>query len=259
MFTNPSDIRTLAVRSTESGQVRELRPALEYFRAGSWMPDGKALVTWGRDLKGRGGIYRIDAGTGAATLIAESASISSVESSPDGRKIYHNENFFTASSGAARFVERDLVTGEVREVFRPSASGPPTGGRLSPDGRWMASVAIDRNAKSSAIAVRPVGGGAARTLTSVSQPDEFEAFTSLGWTPDGQAVLVAKKTAGRQVLCLVPVNGGEPRAFDIDVSTWGGSAIRLHPNGRQIAFFSGDSKREVYEMSIDAPRPTSLQ
>jgi Tol biopolymer transport system component len=241
VFRNASGIGVLAIRSAESGQVRELRPALEYFRADSWLPDGTALVTWGRDLKGKVGIYRIDAQSGLATRIANAESITGVQAAPDGRKIYY-------SSGPARFTELDLTTGETRET----GTG---GGRLSPDGRWFAGVRNDPGEKTSSVVILPAGGGERRTISTVKQPDQFEG-RSLNWMPDSSAIVLPRRTGGDPGLWFVPLNGGQPRQLNIDMRAWDGSTVRLHPDGRQIAFFSGDSKREVYALELGtAPSP----
>ena len=249
-YTTASGVRVMHIRSTDTGIVRELRPALTYFNRGAWLPDGTAVVVWGRDATGRGGIYRIDSATGQTSLVAESASISTVQVSPDGRKVYHNENRFTAGAGPARMVERDLVTGEVREVHRLEEGD--AGGPVSPDRQWMASVV--RGKTDSSLVIRPVAGGPARTLLTVTKPDDLEAFTTINWTPGSDNVLLARRTNGRPALWLVPINGDAARPLEIDVQKWGGSAVRLSPSGREIAFFSGDPKQELYELRLPSSR-----
>jgi hypothetical protein len=58
-------------------------------------------------------------------------------------------------------------------------------------------------------------------------------------------------------LWLVPASGGAPRKLDIDTRTWLiDSGMRLHPNGRQLAHFSGQETREVWALeNIVPPRP----
>lgn len=253
--TAPSGIRVLTIRSVESGDVRVLRPALEYFNELRWLPDARSLMTFGRDLKGRGGIYQIDALTGAVSFVTESP-INRVQVSPDGKKIYHN----IAQSG---FVERDLASGTVREVLPRFASrGNP---ELSPDGRSLAVIVTDARAKTSAVMLAEVAGGEPRELLRVSLPDRCAPFANMSWTPDSQGVVVVKgngdfeapKPGDRLELWLVPLSG-TARKLDIDLDGWnvfGG--IRLHPNGRQIAFFTGKSSREVWALENVVPRPNA--
>lgn len=53
------------------------------------------------------------------------------------------------------------------------------------------------------------------------------------------------------------MNGGPPRKLDIDTSDWGTSGgIRLHPDGSQIAYFKGQSEREVWALENVLPGAT---
>ncbi len=59
----------LAIRAMDTGQTRELRPALKPFNTPRWAPDGRSLAVVGTDDKGRRGIHRVDAQTGETSLI----------------------------------------------------------------------------------------------------------------------------------------------------------------------------------------------
>ena len=48
----------------------------------------------------------------------------------------------------------------------------------------------------------------------------------------------------------MPVNGRNARKLDIDIRGWvTGAGLRLHPDGKQIAFFSGQDSREVWALA----------
>jgi len=69
--------------------------------------------------------------------------------------------------------------------------------------------------------------------------------------PDGHAILAAE--AGK-ALWLVPVDGGTPRRLDVDISRWiDGQGIRLSPDGKQIAYFTGEDAREVWALENVVP------
>ena len=61
----------IGIRSTETGQTRELTPLPGFFLLQSmvWAPDGRSFTVAGRDVKGREGIFRVDALTGQTTVI----------------------------------------------------------------------------------------------------------------------------------------------------------------------------------------------
>ena len=93
-----------------------------------------------------------------------------------------------------------------------------------------------------------------------TRPERLAAWGGMSWTPDSQAVIVMKvfgesgKETGRE-LWLVPINGAAARKLDIDVSDWGAGSgnIRLHPNGRQIAFFAGKQSEEIWALENFLP------
>ena len=62
-------------------------------------------------------------------------------------------------------------------------------------------------------------------------------------------------------LWLVPINGDKARKLDIDISDWnlGGREIRLHPNGREIAFFAGNQSEEIWSLENFLPLLTKIQ
>jgi len=233
--TPANGLRYLAIRDLASNTVRELHPQLLYMPMPQWFPDGRALAVWGRDLQGLGVIKRIDVATGVETFIATAWDIQSVGISADGTKIYYRD---TPSSRGR--IERDLETGSERDFSEP--------GQLSPDGRSVARIQIDRTGKGSTVMISPVGGGEAR---SVNVPVTLESSRGRTWTPDGHAILAAE--AGK-ALWLVPVDGGTPRRLDVDISRWiDGQGIRLSPDGKQIAYFTGEDAREVWALENVVP------
>jgi Tol biopolymer transport system component len=85
----------VGIRSTETGEIRELSPSPGFDLLFSlvWAPDGGSLIVRGRDNKGRAGIFRVDAQTGRSSILVtngERESLSpAVSISPDGTKLYY--------------------------------------------------------------------------------------------------------------------------------------------------------------------------
>lgn len=117
----------LAIRSVATGQVRRLAGALTEARIAHWMPDGRSLLMQSRDVRGRAGIFQVDAQSGEAMPVVLSDRLSVFAQSPDGKKVYFNR--------AGMFVERDLASQAERDV-----DGVPgeVFGALSPDGQHIA-------------------------------------------------------------------------------------------------------------------------
>ena len=79
------------------------------------------------------------------------------------------------------------------------------------------------------------------------------------WTPDGKGILVRKMlVAGgkKSELWLVPIDGGRARKLDFDanrVATYAPGKIRLHPDGRRLAYVFGDYTSEVWVLENFLP------
>ena len=227
-----------------------MRPSLTYLQGLSWAPDSRSLAILGTDLKGREGIFRIDAGTGEVTPILvptpERLSYEGFFWSPDGTRLYFH-------SQAGRIYERNLSSGNQREVAQ--GYGPIS---LSPDGRWIATRRSDTSTKTEAMVLIPVEGGEPRELLRVSQPHWINNG-STPWTPDGRAVLVRKmlvEGGAQSELWLVPIADAPPRKLDCDanrVPPYAQGKIALHPDGRQFAYDSGKWTAEVWVLENFLP------
>jgi len=234
--------RLIGVREMSTGEERELRPRLLYFGPVSWAPNGAALVTAGTDLKGRSGVFTIDARTGEATLVVEGTINGYPQWSADGKRVFYRKGA-QGQSADWTIVERDLATGAERAIVR----GEIGVFSLSPDGRSIAApLGGLRGAAAAAIVEIRVDNGEMRDLLRAAASERFAPYVAPQWTPDGRAVLVRKRNPSE--LWLVPTTGASPRKVDVDVREWSFGAvgqISIHPDGRRIAFLSGDMSNEV--------------
>jgi Tol biopolymer transport system component len=239
----------LTIRSTETGEVQELRPTLNYFHEPFWMPDARSLMVGGRDFKGRDAVYEIEVETGKTSFVTASR-LGRVQVSPDGKKLY----FPSPDRPERRLMELNLESGETRALFEISGTEDYGSFEISPDGRYLATAKWNSEAKTSSVVVLSVADGQERELLSVGPPELFGAYGYMSWTPDGEALLVQKRRQslgdpygqdGRKELWVVPTSEGQARKLDIDIDDWTGR-IRLHPNGKQIAFFTGDVSTELW-------------
>jgi hypothetical protein len=215
-------------------------------------------MTWGRDFKGRDGIYQINAESGATSFVIRSG-ICRVQVSPDGRKVYYENREEPRGK-----MELDLVSGEKRLLIKQAEETFFDGSLvLSPDGRYFGGTRRGRDNKTSAAVVFSVAEGEPRELLRVSWPEPF--MGAVTWSPDSLSLLVVRIRLGPGLdwsdpegkeLWLIPVNGDEARKLDIDINEWKAGGIRLHPNGKQIAFFSGEVSTELWAYENLLPTQT---
>jgi Tol biopolymer transport system component len=238
-----TDRYVIGIRSSETGQVRELRPALNpYPPFIRWSADGRSLLSHGKDLKGREGVFRIDALTGAASTIVSGTDgdvIRWPSESTDGTRLYYIRG--AAGQSDRIVVERDLASGTEKKLF----SGPevwtagPTS-MLSRDGKWIVVANLESGTRTATLLLVPTEGGPPRELI---RAESRKRVGLLSWTPDGSAILAVVATAlsagvtfpaTETEVWRVPLDGGERRKIDLNVA--GMTPFSVHPDGRQIAF-----------------------
>jgi Tol biopolymer transport system component len=204
---------TLWIRAMDTGQLRELKPQLGYFAFMNWSPDGRELLTRGRDMKGRhNGFYRINVQTGEAVLVTPALQANSTPVwAPDGERLLYLK-------GAA-VVERTLSSGIDRAIATIPAK--KLGGiAVSPDARFVAYLAASRSDRIDELFVMSMTGGAPRSVFRFDDPDLTPG--RFDWTANGTAIVAAARREGttERALWLVPVNGGTPRKLNINANQW---------------------------------------
>jgi Tol biopolymer transport system component len=263
----------IAIRSVAGGQTRELRPILNlYPPIVRWSADGRSLLTQGKDTKGRQGLFRIDAQSGAVSVIAFSRDEGEIRlpaESPDGAQLYYVHGG-TQRDREFAVLGRHVVTGNESELARDEQSdksvdvirGPnifaPT---LSPDGQW---IVVRREGpergeaqagQSSALLLVSTRGGQSREIIRVDLPRSVSVHS---WTPDSLAILAAVVSPdGAEELWRVPLDGGERRKLDTNIH--GMTPFSLHPDGRQIAYALTERAKDdeiwVLENFLPMPHP----
>lgn len=239
-YRSHSEPQIITIWDADSGQTRELRPRVAYMVGLSWAPDGSYLASSGADLKGRAGIFRIDARNGDTSPIfyktrVENISYEGFGWSPDGKKLYYHGQ-------RGSIIEFEIATGAERVIAAaPTLAGGPVDGRhgvisLSRDGRWIATSRTEAAGKAAVVTLLPVEGGAPRDLLRVNAPDLVDNSRMM-WTPDGRAILFRKMTNANGItseLWRVPIDGSTPKKLDFDVS----NVVRfsLHPDGDRVAY-----------------------
>jgi Tol biopolymer transport system component len=219
----------IAVRSLETGDVREISPSpgLNLLYSLAWTADGHSLYAVGGDTKGRYGIFRIDAQTGQTTILHTKEDRDAIPAaqgiSADGKKLYFGKPYSVdgARTGGVGLIEKDLASGNEKELLKtPNRAAA----RLSPDGKYLAIRGLDPS-KPRAMFILPVAGGQPRELAS-------DAGGTPEWAADGSAVYTIKAPGE---LWRLPIDGAEPRKVDLEWAP-GIVGFQVHPDGRRIAF-----------------------
>jgi Tol biopolymer transport system component len=245
--------RAICVRDVEGGEVREIPSKLERMHDARWSTDGRSLFVDAEHPAGEFNHFRIDLRTGDFERVDLNAPVHiGLAWSPDGKTVFYHQ--WNSTTKTFSIVARNLAAGQEKELFsvtEPSHFG--AGAALSRDGRQLALAVRDSVSKSNVLKILPALGGEARdVLRGVEMP--FPG--SVAWTPDALSLLFTRTPNPRgstTELWLVPVQSGEPRKLDLVADNI--SDVRVHPDGRHIAYTAGEDRQEVWALSNFLPAP----
>jgi Tol biopolymer transport system component len=219
---------TLVIHTLESGEEREISPALSTYGELRWSPDGRFILAWGIDKKGQYGIYRIDVQTSAILPIVKGQVNHAVWSS-DGKKIFYVSQ--------QTILAHDLETNEEKQLFKPVGKISPANLVISPDGRQLA-FSLSGTVPETSLMVMPTTGGSPREILQLKDPESIRSGWpgSITWIADGRQIIFVKaQKHGNNELWQIPVEGGKPR--NLGITNQGIIAgLCVHPDGRRVAF-----------------------
>ncbi|MFQ5817037.1 MAG: hypothetical protein ACE5H2_03655 [Terriglobia bacterium] len=255
----------LVIRSVASGEEREFPLKLTVhgpFSPPCWSSDGRSVLVTGTDSKGRQGFYRVDVETGEVTpFVRSEPRVTSQEPawSPDGNVVFYllRRDRSTKSSSIVR---REVETGQEKELYRAVPPAFVSNFALSPDGQRLVFRGGEDYAMHDVLdvlKVMPATGGEPRDLmrVPVAEYHNISGIAGLAWTPDGAHLLFGRwrnwSADGRVELWRVPAAGGEPQKLGLAME--GLRGVRIHPDGRRIAFTAGSDKGEVWVLENFLP------
>ena len=234
--TDLSDETPLQLTDTPA---QELRPA--------WSSDGSTLAFLRCDTVC--GLYTMPASGGTARRISN-ASLGSW-----GLAWFPDSDAFaaiarTAPSAPYRIVRVEAGTGRTEPLTAPphQALGDlfPA---LHPDGRAVAFVRHGPSGEED-VWIQPLDGSDARQLTT-----DGVSIDGLAWTPDGQAVVMASRRTGADVLWRVPVNGAALEAVPLAVGiarmpTLAAGHLAVEVRTNEVNLYVGEAGREALTPAI---------
>ena len=258
----------------EAAHVRELTVPLIHISGLRWVPDGTALLVWGRNFRGDSGWWRVDLNSGSASLFeAEGVEGTSVfiRWSVDGTKVYFRR---VLSQNRTAFIEKVFPEGPVRTLYegvRGPAAGQPGGpADLSPDGRkiyYRVAVSEERDApyRQFAFMERDLTSGAEREIARGQ-------LSGTNMSPDGQYLatgsndavsrtrtwsIISTRDGRREELFRMPLpdalrTGGSQNLDVLSIVTWSADSKSM-----LLRKLVGD-KHELWWVPIDGRPPQVL-
>lgn len=227
---------TLAIQVLETGQVHSIPLKMSYASAVRWMPDGRALIVRGTEIRGRTGLFRVRLDGRFEPVVY--GSVARFAIAPDATRLFYGRH----DPQQDAIVSRDLQTGEERDVSYGSS-----GFALSPDGQWLA-VKVNLRRPDGGLSPFPsvqivrASGGEARTIATLEERDSSD-WREMAWSADGRYVFF---TLRGDELWQIAAAGGTPRRLAANLAYI--NAISVHPDGRRLAVSAGAANYETWVM-----------
>jgi Tol biopolymer transport system component len=242
----PGSDSLIVIRSLDTGAERDLRTEAPLgLEPPIWSAAGDAILVSGT-LAGKPGIYRINPQSGAVQLSVEL---------PAGKRTFtpawsrDGKTLFGRFDGYHGIHSMDIATRAIRTLFQTRRDAEryeetgPSDPMLSPDGSSLLFQVRDRPRSDNLLIIRPEGGPP-RTLISVKLPEKFFPAGAYAWTPDSRRIVFVHRTGKQSEISVIPAEGGQPLRTGIQMN--GIRFLRLHPDGKRLAFQSGVTDGEVW-------------
>ena len=241
----PGSDNLIVIRSLDTGVERDLRTAAPLGnQPPRWNAAGDAILVSGV-LAGKPGIYRIDPQNGSTV---ESVPLPPGKFTFTPAWSHDGSTLFVRLDGYRTIDRMDIATRNTQVLYQTRRDGNayeetgPSEPSLSPDGRSLLFQVRDRS-RTDNLLIMPPEGGPPRRLITVKSPEQFPAG-SYAWTPDSRRVVFVHRNGKQFQISVIPAEGGEPRRIGIVMN--GIRFMRLHPDGKRIAFQSGETDGEVW-------------
>jgi len=229
--------RALVVRSADSGRsIRDVKLQLG-FAPLVWSGDSLYGTGWSRPSGG--GIYRVDAETGAAGPVY--IGDGHIRVSRDGKSVFFGRPL--QSGQGLALIEREIAGGKEREIMRREWF---QGMAVSQNKQYIVSAGIDRATNSRTALLISVASGEVREVLRVSSdlmPSDLTdwprgtKFWHAEWVPGGRSFLMLKRQADERQddeVWEVPLEG-KPRKLDFRLPRTT-LTYRLQPGGNKIVW-----------------------
>jgi Tol biopolymer transport system component len=236
----------IRIRTLATGQERELRTDLPFFRFLHWCPDSRHLLI--ADFKDRSAVYRLDIQSGEYTELvrsiqSEGQKIKQAELSADGKTLVYR---IRGRGTVNRLMVKDMQTGDEKELLQTEGSTVlafAAGWALSTDGKKIAFSIREGTDSPYVLKIISVETG---NIKDTGINDVWQ----ITWADDGDH-FVFTKTKNLKELWTVPIEQGEPEK----IMEWNEMLLcpTIHPDGHRIAFFSGGYVSEMWVMKNFLP------
>lgn len=145
---------------------------------------------------------------------------------------------------------RNAQSGDEREIVTAKGFAFPIGPSVSPDGKQLAYLS------SNGAYIVSIDGGGSREVFRPTPPARLGNV--LQWTPDGRRLIIGTSDLGannndKKTIWAISVDGGSAVRLDPTLDIPLRPSLSIHPDGHQVAFDTGEVKREIWALENFLP------
>jgi Tol biopolymer transport system component len=243
----------ISILDVRSGEERQITPKIGSIGPNDgphWAPDGRSLLVIGSTGQ-ETAIYKVDVSSGAANplvIIPKFQYTLHAVWSTDGKSLFYPQG------NPTRILRSDLDTGKDTELATMTGPAGIPFVAASPDGKWLAFTSREEGEQKIRLKIVPSAGGEVRELF---QSMDKEFILDLNWTPDSRFLWFRRvapsndpKVSPKWESWKVSPDGADLQKLELAVS---GGGMRFHPDGRQIAYYTGRGRRDLWVMENYLP------
>jgi Tol biopolymer transport system component len=248
--STPAVISILDVRTGEERQVTPKIGSIIPNHGLDWAPDGRSVLVIGETGQ-ETAIYKVDVASGASNplvIIPKFQYTLHAVWSPDGKSLFYPQG------NPTRILRRDLDTGKDTELATMTGPAGIPNVAVSSDGKWLAFTSREEDVQKIRLKIIPSIGGEVRELF---QTKDKEFILDLNWTPDSRFLWFRRlsrsndpKVPPKLESWRISPDGGNAQKLELVIP---GGGVRLHPDGRQIAYYTGRGRRDLWVMENYLP------
>ncbi|MBK5291342.1 MAG: PD40 domain-containing protein [Acidobacteriia bacterium] len=239
------------IQSPDNSQGMVVQPRLIGYGSPQWSPDGQSLLAWGADGNGKSGIFRIQPGTGEATLLIspDRSQSRTTRYTPDGKA--------AIATSQRALMRLEIPSGTAQELYKTQGTGTIVDLSISPDGEWVAFQVLDNQNSKDSILVIPAGGGQSRQILELKTKNS-RRIPAFDWMAGGTSLLISLRGEGSGdawqmcELVRVPIDGGKPQPTGFKMANI--RHLNVSPDGSRIAFQAGEYKGETWTLENFLPK-----
>jgi Tol biopolymer transport system component len=252
-ISGPNAPAVISILDVQTGEERQVAPkigSINHNDGPRWAPDSRSVLVIGKTGQ-ETAIYKVDVTSGASNplvIVPKFQYTLHAVWSADGKSLFYPQG------NPTRILRRNLDTGKDTELATMTGPAGIPFVAASPNGKWLAFTSQEADEQEIRLKIVPSAGGEVRELFKTMSKG---FILDLNWTADSRFLWFRRislsddpKVPPKWESWRVSPDGDNLQQLELVIP---GGGIRLHPDGRQIAYSAGRSRADLWVMENFLP------